>query len=105
MKNRNPVLLAAAAILILLPLVLDVITGGEAEFSGADGQARDMIETQNPDYRPWFEPLWQPPSAEVEGLLFALQAALGAGLLGYYLGYRKGRQRTREEIGRTHVGD
>lgn len=32
------------------------------------------------------------PSGEVESALFALQAALGAGLLAYYFGVRKGRR-------------
>lgn len=32
------------------------------------------------------------PSGEVESALFALQAALGAGVLAYYFGVRKGRR-------------
>ncbi len=35
-------------------------------------------------------PLWEPPSPEIESLLFAVQAALGAGVLGYYFGRRRG---------------
>jgi cobalt/nickel transport protein len=33
--------------------------------------------------------LWKPPSDEVESLLFSLQAALGAGFLGYVIGRRQ----------------
>ena len=40
----------------------------------------------NPDYEPWFEPILEPASGEVESLLFALQAAIGAGVVGFVLG-------------------
>jgi cobalt/nickel transport protein len=57
-------------------------------------------------YQPWFEPLWTPPSKEIESLLFSLQAALGAGLLGYYFGLRRGRGEGRKERrGELHAGD
>jgi cobalt/nickel transport protein len=35
--------------------------------------------------------LYEPPSDEIESLLFALQAALGAGFIGYYIGYKRGK--------------
>ena len=57
-------------------------------------------------YQPWFEPLWTPPSKEIESLLFSLQAALGAGLLGYYVGLRRGRGEGRKERrDEAHAGD
>ena len=40
----------------------------------------------NADYEPWFEPILEPASGEVESLLFALQAAIGAGVVGFVLG-------------------
>jgi cobalt/nickel transport protein len=60
-------------------------------FSGADDQAGKLIGQIAPKYEPWFKPLWEPPSSEIASLLFALQAALGAGVLFYYLGYVRGR--------------
>jgi cobalt/nickel transport protein len=42
------------------------------------------------DYKPWFSSIWEPPSGEIESLLFALKAALGAGFIGYYIGYVRG---------------
>lgn len=41
-------------------------------------------------------PLYEPPSGEVESALFALQAALGAGVLAYYFGLRRGRRQGEE---------
>lgn len=71
------VILIAAVPLWLLP---------DAEFGGADGQAEEAIMELNPDYEPWFEPILEPASGEVESLLFALQAAIGAGVVGFILG-------------------
>ena len=81
-------------LLIILILVLSVgplwLVKG-AEFEGADGEAEGVIEEINPDYVPWFEPILEPASGEIESLLFALQAVIGAGVIFYYLGYNKGK--------------
>ena len=93
MARRNLILLAAAAVLALIPLFMSF--EGEQVFGGADGKAQDAIHQIRPDYRPWFGALWTPPSKEIESLLFMLQAALGAGLLGYYIGLRRGEAKGR----------
>ncbi len=95
MRRLNLSLLLLAAAIAILPLLLPVTRGLEEPFSGADGQAQAAITAAHPDYEPWFQPLWEPPSGEIESLLFALQAALGAGLLGYYLGLRRGQSQVR----------
>jgi len=63
-----------------------------AEFAGADDRAEKAISSIDANYQPWFKPLWEPPSSEIETFLFALQAALGSGVVFYYLGYTKGKQ-------------
>lgn len=91
MKARNVILIVLTALLAVIPLWMN----SGAEFGGADGQAEEAIIEIRPDYEPWFGSLWEPPSREIEGLLFALQAAIGAGFIGYFLGSarkaRKGR--------------
>ncbi len=62
-------------------------------FGGADDQAKKLVALLHPDYEPWFSPIWEPPSEEIASLLFAVQAALGAGFVGYYFGYVRGRRR------------
>lgn len=62
-----------------------------AEFGGADSEAMAAVAEIKPDYQPWFQPLIQPASSEIASLLFASQAALGAGLIGYAIGFYKGR--------------
>lgn len=95
MKRINLILLGLALAIATLPLLLPVTRGLAEPFTGADTQAQAVIVQAHPDYRPWFSPLWKPPSGEVATFLFALQAALGAGLLGYYLGLRRGQAQRR----------
>lgn len=91
MKAKNIILLVGLVILLaVVPLWLK----GNAEFGGADDQAEKAITQVQPGYKPWFKPLWEPPSGEIESLLFAVQAAAGAGFIGYFLGYSKGRRET-----------
>jgi len=75
--------------LILVITIIPLLVVPNAEFGGADGAAEGIIAAINPDYQPWFNNIWEPPSGEIESLLFALQAALGAGILGYYIGSKK----------------
>ncbi|MFF8847871.1 energy-coupling factor ABC transporter substrate-binding protein [Streptomyces sp. NPDC015127] len=99
----NTLLLLAVAALAVLPLVLGLGDHKEQPFSGADGEAETAITELEPDYEPWFSPLYEPPSGEIESALFALQAAIGAGVLAYYFGLRRGR-RQGEERAAARVG-
>jgi cobalt/nickel transport protein len=90
--NRSVWLLSAAAAIIVAPLVIPGLGG---EFKGSDDLGTEAISEAAPGYKPWFKPLWKPPSDEVESLLFSLQAALGAGFLGYVIGRRHS---TRENV-------
>ena len=87
-------LLAAMLALFVVPLVLHLGVGstpaGQA-YGGTDTAAQGTVERVDPGYRPWFESFFT-PSPEVESGLFALQAALGAGALGFALGRLSARR-------------
>jgi len=91
MRN-NIILLLLVALLAIFPLYLVK----DSEFGGADGAAEEMITEINPEYEPWFSSFWEPPGGETESLLFALQAALGAGFIGYYIGYKRGQAKEKQ---------
>jgi cobalt/nickel transport protein len=68
-----------------------------AEFEGSDGEAEVAIGEIDPGYEPWFSSLWEPPSGEIESLLFSLQAAIGAGVIGYGIGCMKTSSRKEKD--------
>ena len=57
---------------VILLAVVPFILKSDAAFEGADGQAEEVISRIAPNYQPWFKNFFEPPSAEVESLLFAL---------------------------------
>jgi len=95
-------LLAAAALIFIVCLTVgQSMAGDESEesFIGTDTTAVTAIEDDHPDYEPWFAQVFAPPSAEVESGLFALQAALGAGVFGYALGALRRRRGSETSVG------
>ncbi|MFD2175731.1 energy-coupling factor ABC transporter substrate-binding protein [Rhodobacter lacus] len=87
LRNRTLWLGLGVVVLAIVPLFI----GGD--FGGADGAAAELIEAENPGFVPWANPLWEPPSGEIESMLFALQAALGALVIGYVIGRRHERSK------------
>ena len=69
--KKNLFLVGIVVFLAIIPLFLQK----DAEFGGADGQAEEAIMEINTNYEPWFNSIWEPPSGEIESLLFSLQAA------------------------------
>ena len=90
-KHENLILILLVIALVVFPLIWKA----GSEFGGADDQVKDVVAEINPEYKPWFEAIWSPPSAEVESFLFAFQAAAGAGFIGYWIGFQRGRRSTR----------
>jgi cobalt/nickel transport protein len=105
-RYQNVLMLIAVAALVALPLwmVKRPVPGTNAEiFQGADDRAKDVIISITPGYQPWFKPLLEPPGENTGSVLFALQAALGAGFIGYYVRVSTTRARMRRETG-TQAG-
>jgi len=95
--RTNLLILSAVVALAGAPLALGVAQGQDEPFAGTDARAQAVVAETEPGYRPWFSPVFSPPSAEVESGLFALQAALGAGAVGYCLGVVRTRRRVSAE--------
>src|SRR3954465_2191576 len=98
--KKNLLLISIVIILAIFPLFIQK----GAEFGGADSKAQDAISEINSSYKPWFSNIWTPPSKEIESLLFALQAAIGAGFIGYFIGYTRGKSKLNDKKeSKTHV--
>ena len=87
--QKNTILIVLVVLLAAIPLVLC----RDAAFGGADGEAESLIYELNPDYGPISSPLLEPASGEIESLLFALQAAIGSGVVFFCIGYLVGKNR------------
>ena len=87
-------MLLALGVVLLVVLPLAFVNG---KYEGSDDQGSAAIAASVPGFKPWAHPIWTPPSPEIESLLFALQAALGAGVIGYVLGRAHGGARQRRE--------
>ena len=97
-NKQKKILLNIVLIFIVIALaVVPFFVAKNAAFKGADNKAKDAINEVAPNYKPWFSSIWTPPSSEVESLLFALQAAVGAGIIGFGLGYIKGKSKGKDE--------
>ncbi len=90
---RNLVLALGVVLLVTVPLMLL----GNSEFGGSDDAGSTVVEEINGGYTPWFESFWEPPSGEIESLLFCVQSAIGAGICGFVLG-RISRKSKSEDV-------
>ncbi|MEA4978024.1 MAG: energy-coupling factor ABC transporter substrate-binding protein [Methanomassiliicoccaceae archaeon] len=87
--NKAFYLLGFAIIAAILIVILAYGAANGFEFSGADDQGGDAITEIDPSYEPWWDGIWGSYElpGETESMLFALQAAIGALIIGYVVGY------------------
>lgn len=101
-KTWNWIIILLVIALAIVPLFMHKAppapADGEEEveiFAGADGLAEEEISKIDPDYEPIAEPFWEPPSGEIESLLFALQASIGVGFIAYFFGVKRGERKSK----------
>lgn len=82
-KNKHWYLLIIG--LVLAIFIVPFVINAEGEFGGTDGQGPDQISSSG--YTPWIEPLGYIPDEIGEIVLFSLQVAIGASIIGYFVGY------------------
>jgi len=75
--------------LVLALFIVPFVINGDKDFGGTDGQGPDQIESSG--YTPWIEPLGYVPDETGEIVLFSLQVAIGALIIGYFVGYLRAK--------------
>ena len=92
MDRKTLIILAVICIMLFIAPLIIFSGHGEDDgyFGGSDNQAGEAIEKTG--FKPWASSAWEPPSGEIESLLFALQAAIGAIIIGYFFGYWRGQK-------------
>jgi cobalt/nickel transport protein len=85
----------ALGILAIAALCVTSLAMANGDFGGSDDAGGDLISDIDPGYVPWWNGIfgdYEIPG-ETESLLFALQAAIGAIIIGFIIGrYSKGGQ-------------
>ena len=90
MKHENLILAIIVLVILIAPLAMYSGLGeDQGYFGGSDDQGSDGVSETG--YEPWFSSFWEPPSGEIESLLVAVQAAIGAIIIGYFFGYWRGQ--------------
>ena len=93
MEKKKITTIRILVVLCAVILVFPLMTIKDSEFGGADGAAEEAIAVVDPDYEAWADPILEPPGGETESLLFCLQTALGAIVIGYGFGYLVARKK------------
>ena len=89
-KNKKLWLYLLGFLILIGLLTIPFLLHPNAGFEGSDNAGIETIEQISPGYTPWFTWFWQPPP-ETASFLFAVQAAIGAIVIGYFIGYVRGR--------------
>lgn len=98
--SRKLEIIVFAIFLIFAMQFIYMSSTTDAEYGGADGEAEGVIQDiTGGTYEPVAEPIWEPPSGEIESLLFGLQAAIGAGVIGYFFGFYRAKKKYENELG------
>ncbi|MEG0874096.1 MAG: energy-coupling factor ABC transporter substrate-binding protein [Clostridiales bacterium] len=102
--SKNTLIVLAMLLACVLIAIIPLMTIKDSEFGGADGQAEEAITEINPDYQPWASSMMEPPGGETESLLFSLQAALGAGIIGFGFGTLRERSKNKK-LNAANIGN
>ena len=97
MSKKQVTTILVLVLICAASLIFPLMTIHDSEFGGADGAAEEAIAQVDPDYEPWAESILEPPGGETESLLFCLQTALGAVVIGFGFGYLVARKKYRSE--------
>ena len=87
---------------VIITIVLGALAYGatqDSEFLGTDDQGGDVISELDPNYEPWWNGIWGDYElpGETESMLFALQAAIGAIIIGFFIGQLHAGNKAKKE--------
>lgn len=98
-QNRKLEIITLCAVLVFALTFLAISKNGTHEFGGSDNMGSEKIAELTgqsvESYKPLI-PQYTPPSSEIEATLFALQASVGALILGLVIGYWIGQRKVTE---------
>jgi len=98
MKMDNKmVYIAGFAVVFVMCLGIFVLTDGE--WGGSDDSGGDVAKEHGivPWLTDWIDAIYGELPGEIESLLFAIQAAIGAIIIGYFIGSARSKKAAQQE--------
>lgn len=92
-KKFTLIVIVLISVVALSIALIPGITGNAPDWTGTDDLAKNKIMDTNAGYEPWFSPILKPPGSGMESFLFSIQAAIGAGIIGYVAGFYTGKKK------------
>ena len=88
MNAKNAAVYVVGFALVAALCIFALAYASDSDFGGADDGAEGVVDEVDPDYEPWTNGIWGDYElpAETESMLFALQAAIGAVIIGFFIG-------------------
>jgi cobalt/nickel transport protein len=91
-ERRTTIMILIIIGLIAFPLIFE---SKQVSAPSSDDQGPAWILSTG--YVPWIHSIWEPPNSDMEAGLFELQAAIGAGIIGYVFGIWHAQSRIRKK--------
>lgn len=95
--NNKTIYITGFAIVFIMCLGIFVFTNGE--WGGSDDSGGEAAEEHGvvPWLKDWIAAIYGDLPGEIESLLFAIQAAIGAIIIGYFIGSARSKKAAQQE--------
>jgi len=99
MKMANDKMLYIAGFAVVAIIVVGILAFIPGDFGGSDDSGGEAAEDHG--YEPWLtdwiDAIYGELPGEIESMLFAVQAAIGAVLIGYFIGFSRSKKKVEME--------
>lgn len=99
MKMANDKMLYIAGFAVVAIMVVGILAFVPGDFGGSDDSGGEAAEDHG--YEPWLtdwiDAIYGELPGEIESMLFAVQAAIGAVLIGYFIGFSRSKKKVEME--------
>ena len=99
MKMANDKMLYIAGFAVVAVIIVGILVFVPGDFGGSDDAGGGAAEDAGyvPWLTDWIDAIYGELPGEIESMLFAVQAAIGAVLIGYFIGFSRSKKKVEME--------